>query len=64
MYPKSKKKARDWAAEEAFATAWRPSSRDGYATLSSKDASEVEPAAPRTKRPRDCQQAPAAADHI
>ncbi|CAB1108368.1 unnamed protein product [Ectocarpus sp. CCAP 1310/34] len=52
-YPKSNKKARDWAAEAALAAVWRPSHCDRYATLS-KDTSKVEPAPPRTKRPRDC----------
>ncbi|CAN0542521.1 unnamed protein product, partial [Ectocarpus sp. 12 AP-2014] len=52
-YPKSNKKARDWAAEAALAAVWQPSHCDRYATLS-KDTSKVEPAPPRTKRPRDC----------
>ncbi|CAB1113286.1 unnamed protein product [Ectocarpus sp. CCAP 1310/34] len=52
-YPKSNKKARDWAAEAALAAVWRPSHCDRYATLS-KDTSKFGPAPPRFKRPRDC----------
>lgn len=58
-YPKSVRKARDWAAETKIAAVWRPTEECVVRLSDSKHKIEADAEAPlpaREKRPRDCQE--------